>query len=36
MPSMTFAELTTEEKNNISHRGIAWKKFIEFLKENIN
>ncbi|MFX0031414.1 MAG: RdgB/HAM1 family non-canonical purine NTP pyrophosphatase [Candidatus Hodarchaeota archaeon] len=30
----TFAELTTKEKNSISHRGIAWKKMIEFLKRN--
>ncbi len=36
MPSMTFAELTTEEKNSISHRGMAWIKFIRFLKENMN
>ncbi len=36
MPSMTFAELTTEEKNSISHRGLAWIKFIRFLKENMN
>jgi len=33
-PTNTFAELTTEEKNNISHRRKAWKKLIEFLKEN--
>ena len=31
----TFAELTTEEKNNVSHRGQAWRKFIKFLKETI-
>ncbi|MFX0002576.1 MAG: RdgB/HAM1 family non-canonical purine NTP pyrophosphatase [Promethearchaeota archaeon] len=31
----TFAELTIEEKNKISHRGQAWNKFIEFLKENV-
>lgn len=30
----TFAELTFKEKNSISHRGIAWKKMIEFLKSN--
>jgi len=30
----TFAELTTKEKNRISHRGKAWKKMIEFLKSN--
>jgi XTP/dITP diphosphohydrolase len=34
IPYKTFAELTTEEKNNISHRGKAWSKFINFLKEN--
>lgn len=28
----TFAELTLDEKANISHRGIAVKKLIEFLK----
>jgi XTP/dITP diphosphohydrolase len=28
----TFAELTLEEKSNISHRGIAVKKLIHFLK----
>jgi len=32
-PNKTFAELTTEEKNKISHRGKAWKKFLAFLKE---
>jgi XTP/dITP diphosphohydrolase len=34
LPDKTFAELTTEEKNKISHRGNAWRKFINFLKEN--
>ena len=34
MPNKTFAELTTKEKNKISHRGQAWSKFIRFLKEN--
>ncbi len=34
IPSNTFAELTTDEKNSISHRGKAWKRLIEFLKEN--
>lgn len=34
IPTNTFAELTTEEKNTVSHRGKAWKKLIEFLKEN--
>lgn len=33
LPHKTFAELTTEEKNQISHRGKAWRKFINFLKE---
>ncbi len=28
----TFAEMTKEEKSSISHRGIALKKLIEFLK----
>ncbi len=28
----TFAELTPEEKNKISHRGIATRKLIDFLK----
>ncbi|HEX2786505.1 MAG TPA: RdgB/HAM1 family non-canonical purine NTP pyrophosphatase [Ignavibacteria bacterium] len=30
----TFAELTDEEKNTISHRGVAIKKFAEFYKKN--
>jgi XTP/dITP diphosphohydrolase len=30
----TFSEMTSEEKNKISHRALAMKKFIEFL-ENI-
>ncbi len=29
---ITFAEMTMEQKNEISHRGRAMKKFIEFLK----
>ena len=29
----TFAEISTEEKNNISHRGQALKKLINFLKK---
>jgi len=33
-PNKTFAELSTDEKNNISHRGKAWRKFIDFLKKN--
>jgi XTP/dITP diphosphohydrolase len=32
-PKTTFAELSTEEKNKISHRGRAWKKFFQFLKD---
>ncbi|WP_297464690.1 XTP/dITP diphosphatase [Thermococcus sp.] len=31
----TFAEMTTEEKNEISHRGKALKAFAEWLKENL-
>jgi len=31
----TFAEMTTEEKNKISHRGRALKAFAEWLKENL-
>lgn len=34
LPDKTFAELTTGEKNKISHRGQAWNKFINFIKEN--
>ncbi|MHA1490996.1 MAG: RdgB/HAM1 family non-canonical purine NTP pyrophosphatase [Promethearchaeota archaeon] len=30
----TFAELSTEEKNEISHRGRAFKKLLSFLKKN--
>lgn len=30
----TFAEMTMEEKNSISHRGQAVRKLVEFLKEN--
>lgn len=30
--SKTFAEMSFEEKNNISHRKIALKKLLEFLK----
>ncbi len=29
----TFAELSSEEKNKISHRGIAVQKFLQFLKD---
>jgi XTP/dITP diphosphohydrolase len=31
----TFAEMTTEEKNRISHRGRALAAFAEWLKENL-
>jgi len=34
MPNKTFAELSIEEKNSISHRGKAWRKFISFLINN--
>jgi len=34
IPNKTFAELTIEEKNKVSHRGRAWSKFIEFLRKN--
>ncbi len=30
--SLTFAELSSEEKNRISHRGRAVQKFLEFVK----
>ncbi|MHA1197146.1 MAG: XTP/dITP diphosphatase [Promethearchaeota archaeon] len=33
-PDKTFAQLSTKEKNQISHRGRALKKLIEFLKNN--
>ena len=33
LPNKTFAELTTIEKNKISHRGQALEKLIEFLKK---
>ena len=34
LPDRTFAELTVEEKNSVSHRGKAWNKLVEFLKDN--
>lgn len=34
IPNKTFAELSIEEKNSISHRGIALKKLINFLRES--
>lgn len=32
----TFAELSPEEKNNISHRGLSIKAFTEFLESKKN
>jgi XTP/dITP diphosphohydrolase len=32
IPDKTFAELSIEEKNKVSHRGQAWNRFINFLK----
>lgn len=34
--SDTFAQLSGEEKNQISHRALAVKKLTEYLQENIN
>ncbi len=34
IPDKTFAELSMEEKNEISHRGLTLRKLISFLKEN--
>jgi XTP/dITP diphosphohydrolase len=34
IPYKTFGELTTNEKNQISHRAKAWNKLIEFIKNN--
>ncbi|MHA1105865.1 MAG: RdgB/HAM1 family non-canonical purine NTP pyrophosphatase [Promethearchaeota archaeon] len=34
IPTKTFSELTTLQKNSISHRGKAWMKLIDFLKGN--
>ena len=28
---LTFAEMSIEEKNRISHRGLALQKFVQFL-----
>jgi len=33
VPDKTFGEMSTEEKNKISHRGLALKKLIDFLKK---
>lgn len=35
-PTKTFAELSLEEKNRISHRSRAMQKFLEFLKNRKN
>jgi XTP/dITP diphosphohydrolase len=32
----TFAELTTDQKNKISHRAIALKKMRDYIQNNIN
>lgn len=32
---ITFAEMEEQEKNSISHRGIATEKFIDFMKQEI-
>tara|TARA_B100001093_G_scaffold293638_1_gene280134 strand:- start:5 stop:604 length:600 start_codon:yes stop_codon:yes gene_type:complete len=32
---LTFAQMGREEKNKISHRGLAFKKMVKLLKENI-
>jgi len=32
--SITFAEMSLEDKNQISHRGIAIRKLVDFLKKN--
>ena len=34
IPDKTFAELSIEEKNKISHRGQALGKLLEFLEKN--
>lgn len=34
--SVTFAEMSAEEKNSISHRGIAIQKLVKFLIEHIS
>lgn len=33
---VTFAQMTTDEKNKISHRGIAVKKLVQYLTDRIN
>lgn len=32
---VTFAEMPSEEKNKISHRGIATRKFVEFVRQKL-
>lgn len=32
----TFAEMSAEEKNRISHRALAFKKFVEFIGQHSN
>ena len=34
IPYKTFAELTTSEKNQISHRAKAWTQLLKYLKDN--
>ena len=34
LPNNTFGELSTEEKNSVSHRAKAWQKMLVFLKEH--
>ncbi len=33
LPNNTFGELSTEEKNSVSHRAKAWQKLLVFLKK---
>jgi inosine/xanthosine triphosphate pyrophosphatase family protein len=32
----TFAELNKDEKNNVSHRGIALRNFCKILEKQLN
>ena len=32
----TLAEMTLDEKNSLSHRSIAFKSMLQFLKEKLN
>lgn len=34
IPYKTFAELTTDEKNQVSHRAKAWTQLLKYLKDN--